>query len=152
MRSYDHEVMGWGVVSQVVLVIKNWPANAGCGFDPWVRNIHWRGHDNPLQYSSLGNLMDKGAWQATVHEVAKNLTQLKHLRTQVHVRSWEWGPNEWDYCLCKSRLESLLLLLCFQPYEDTMQNSQSATWTRRFSPEPNAAGILIPDCQPPEPW
>ena len=73
-----------------------------CGFDPWVRNIHWRGHDNPLQYSSLGNLMDKGAWQATVHEVAKNLTQRKHLRTQVQVRSWEWGPSEWDYCHCKS--------------------------------------------------
>ena len=31
---------------------------------------------NPLQYSYLGNPMDRGAWWATVHEVAKSWTQL----------------------------------------------------------------------------
>ena len=31
---------------------------------------------NPLQYSCLGNPMDKGAWQVTVHGVAKSQTQL----------------------------------------------------------------------------
>ena len=30
------------------------------------------GNDNPLQYSCLGNPMDRGAWQATVHGVAKS--------------------------------------------------------------------------------
>ena len=30
-----------------------------------------KGNGNPLQSSCLGNLMDKGAWQATVHEVTK---------------------------------------------------------------------------------
>ena len=34
----------------------------------------WNG--NPLQYSCLENPMDGGAWQATVHVVAKSLTQL----------------------------------------------------------------------------
>ena len=34
------------------------------------------GNDNPLQYSCLENLMDRGAWQATVHGVTKNQTQL----------------------------------------------------------------------------
>jgi len=29
------------------------------------------GHDNPLQYSCLGNPMDRGAWRATVHGVTK---------------------------------------------------------------------------------
>ena len=29
------------------------------------------GHGNPLQYSCLENPMDRGAWWATVHEVAK---------------------------------------------------------------------------------
>ena len=29
------------------------------------------GNVNPLQYSCLGNPMDRGAWQATVHGVAK---------------------------------------------------------------------------------
>ena len=33
------------------------------------------GNGNPLQYSSLGNPMDRGAWQATVHEAAKSWTQ-----------------------------------------------------------------------------
>ena len=34
------------------------------------------GNGNPLQCSCLGNLMDKGAWQVAVHEVAKSQTQL----------------------------------------------------------------------------
>ena len=34
------------------------------------------GHGNPLQDSCLENLMDRGAWRATVHWVAKNQTQL----------------------------------------------------------------------------
>ena len=34
------------------------------------------GNGNPLQYSCLGNPMDSGAWQATVHGVAKNQVQL----------------------------------------------------------------------------
>ena len=34
------------------------------------------GNGNPLQYSCLGNLMNRGAWQATVHGVAKSWTQL----------------------------------------------------------------------------
>ena len=38
-----------------------------------------RGHGNPLQYSCLKNPMDRGAWQATAHRVAKNRTGLKLL-------------------------------------------------------------------------
>ena len=34
-------------------------------------------HDNPLQFSCLENPMDRGAWQATVHRVAKSRTRLK---------------------------------------------------------------------------
>ena len=33
---------------------------------------------NPLQYSCLENSMDRGAWQATVHGVAKSWTQLSN--------------------------------------------------------------------------
>ena len=35
------------------------------------------GHGNPLQYSCLENLMDRGVWQATIHRVAQSRTQLK---------------------------------------------------------------------------
>ena len=38
------------------------------------------GHGNPLQHSCLENSMDRGAWQVTVHGVAKSRTQLKRLR------------------------------------------------------------------------
>ena len=50
-------------------------------FDPWVRKIPGEGHSNPLQYSCLENPMDRGAWVATVHGVAKSWTQLKRLST-----------------------------------------------------------------------
>ena len=48
-----------------------------CWFDPWVRKIPWSRAWNPLQYPSLENPMDRGAWQAIVHQVAKSWTQLK---------------------------------------------------------------------------
>ena len=36
------------------------------------------GSGNPLQYSCLGNSMDRGAWRATVHRVTKSRTQLSN--------------------------------------------------------------------------
>ena len=39
----------------------------------------------PLQYSCLENPMDRGAWQATVHRVAKSRTRLKWLSTYAHM-------------------------------------------------------------------
>ena len=32
------------------------------------------GHSNPLQYSCLENPLDRGAWQAAIHEVSKSQT------------------------------------------------------------------------------
>ena len=58
-------------------MVKNPPANAGDmrhGFDPWIRKIPWRRHGNPLQYSYLENPMDRGAWRAIAHRVAKSQT------------------------------------------------------------------------------
>ena len=42
------------------------------------------GHGNPLQYSCMGNYLDRGAWRAKVHRVAKIWTQLKQLSTHTH--------------------------------------------------------------------
>ena len=44
---------------------------------PWVGKSPGGEHSNPLQYSCLENPMDRGAWQATVHRVAKSQTGLK---------------------------------------------------------------------------
>ena len=41
---------------------------------PGPRRSSGEGNDYPLQYSCLGNSMDRGAWQVTVHGVAKNRT------------------------------------------------------------------------------
>jgi len=41
-----------------------------CGFHPWVRKTPWR-KKWQLQYFCLENIMDRGAWQTTVHGVAK---------------------------------------------------------------------------------
>ena len=69
--------------SQVALVVKNPPANAGDSRDvslvPGSRRSLGGGHGNPLQYSCLENPMDRGAWWATVHRVAKSQTWLKQL-------------------------------------------------------------------------
>ena len=40
------------------------------------------GNGNPLQYSCLGNPMDRGAWQATVHGVSKSQTHLSNQTTK----------------------------------------------------------------------
>ena len=39
--------------------------------DPWVRKIPKEKNGNALQYSCLGNPMDRGAWRAAVHGVTK---------------------------------------------------------------------------------
>ena len=55
-------------------MIKNPPANAGdAGLIPASGRSPGEGNDNPLQYSCLGNPMDGGAWQITVHGVSKEL-------------------------------------------------------------------------------
>ena len=62
-------------VSQVALVIKNLPANAGAvrnaGSTPGVGKSPGRGNGNTLQYSCLENPRDRGTWWATVHRVTK---------------------------------------------------------------------------------
>ena len=55
-------------------VVKNLPANAGnTSSIPGSRRFHEEGNGNLLQYSSLGNHMDRGACQTTVHQGAKEL-------------------------------------------------------------------------------
>ena len=64
--------------SQMVLVIKSMPANAGdLDSIPGSERSPGEGHGKPLQYSYLEYPMDKGAWWATIHSVAKSQKQLK---------------------------------------------------------------------------
>ena len=64
--------------SQVVLVVKSPPANAGdirdMGLIPGSGRSPGGGNGSPFQYSFLENSTDRGAWQATVHRVTESDT------------------------------------------------------------------------------
>ena len=70
-------------------MIKESACNAGDTGDadsiPGSGRSSGEGHGNPFQYSCLENPMDRGAWWATVHGVAKSWTRLKCLSTQAQV-------------------------------------------------------------------
>ena len=82
---------------QVALVVKNPSARAGdirdLGLIPGLGRSPGGEHGNPLQYSCLENPMDRGAWQAIVHRVAKSQSQLKWLSTHVDIGS---GVVSWE--------------------------------------------------------
>ena len=63
-------------------MVKNLPADAGNAgsISRWGRAPR-EGNGNSLQYSCLGNPMDRGDWWATVHGVSKSQTQLSDLTT-----------------------------------------------------------------------
>ena len=60
-----------------------------------VQSLGWKdfpggGHGNPLQYSLLENLMERGAWWAAVHGVMNSQTQLSvrtHTRARAHTHT-----------------------------------------------------------------
>ena len=73
---------------QGVSVLKNPPANAGDAEDsgsiPGLGRSPEGVHGNPPQYSYWDNLMDRGAWRATVHGVIESDTIEARVRTHTH--------------------------------------------------------------------
>ena len=61
-------------------MVKNLPARGGdardLGLIPGLGRSPGEGNGNPLQYSSLRNLMDRGAWWSTVFGVTKSQIRL----------------------------------------------------------------------------
>ena len=79
-------------------MVKNLPANAGdidAGSIPGSGRSLGEGYGSPLQYSCPENSIVRGAWQATVHSVAKNRARLKRLSKHVQRK----------YSICKLFLE-----------------------------------------------
>ena len=60
----------------------------GSGRSPGV------GNDNPVQYSCLGNSMDRATWWATVHGVAKSWTRLSTATTN-NVQGYKKNDKIW---------------------------------------------------------
>ena len=77
-------------------MLKNPSVNAedtrDMGWIPGLGRSPGRGNGNPLQYSCLGNPMDRGAWWATVHKVAKSQRGLSDSpsppSTNTHMKSY----------------------------------------------------------------
>ena len=99
--------------SQVALVVKSLPANAGdirdTGLIPVLGRSPGEVHGNPLQYSCLENPMDRGVWWATVHGIAKSWTRLMDIHIHRASRSvpvceegWH-GPFHSDSALVHDR-------------------------------------------------
>ena len=68
-----------------------------CRFNPWVGKIPWEGNGNPLPYSCLGNPMDRGAWRAAVHRVAKSWTS----PSTDTLHGPFLGLGDWGHLACK---------------------------------------------------
>ena len=115
--------------SQVALVVKNPTASVGDIRDlssiPGSGRSPEGGHGNPLQYSHLENPMDRGAWRAIVHGIAKSWTGLKRLSTHTPTL-WE----VWDVFLDPVGLSSLthyLFMLLSSP-SSTPNHSVEQKW------------------------
>ena len=68
------------------LVVKNPPANAkDAGSIPGLGTSPGEGNGNPLQYSCLGNPVDRGARRATVHGVAKESDMASQLNNNKRI-------------------------------------------------------------------
>ena len=67
-------------------MVKNPPANArDTGLIPGLGRPPGEGTGNPLQYSCLGNPLDRGTWWATVHGIAKQLDMTEQLKQQQQI-------------------------------------------------------------------
>ena len=135
--------------SQMALVLKNPPANAGdlrdLGLIPGSGRTSGEGHGNLLQYSCLENPMDRGAWWAIDHSVTKSWTLQKWLSMHAHTHwcSWPWNhtlratvlkygscPCGWSWLTCTMPI--------FQPWEkrqrrkDKKQNTPTSLENRSW--------------------
>ena len=103
-------------------MVKNSPANAGeTGLIPGLGRSLGGGHGNPLQYSCLKNLMDRGASWAIVLGAAKSQTQLSaHTHMKDIFACQNWGGMLLTFQGLRPRI--LLNIPQFPEQSPTIQN------------------------------
>ena len=101
------------------------PANAGdAGSTPGLERSPGGVNGNSLQYSCLGNTMDKGAWQATFTGLQKSRTQLSN-QTTARKRNnvlfyllWEMWNSKWQqFVTCHLPPQSKLQYSTFRNFQ-----------------------------------
>ena len=118
-----HMLIQWGLPGGTV--VKNSPVSAGdtrdAGSIPGSERFPGGGNDNPLQYSCRENSMDRGAWQATVHGVAKSQTRCWYSTVYLLISdSWYIPPlpfpfDNYKFCFVNK-------LICI-PFLDSIRNT-----------------------------
>ena len=104
---------------------KNPPANAGdAGFIPGLGRSPWGGNGNPLQYSCLGNPMDRGAWGVIVHGSTKSWTRLSDWLTYTE-RIWRDSTVVSIYILLMTK-EVIYCLVLYLPLTSLFVNRSFA--------------------------
>ena len=120
--------------SQVVLVVKNPPANAGDIKDAGSISVSGRspgeGHGNPLQYSCWQNPTHRGAWQATVHGVANSWTGLKQLsmHTCIFLLYIKWLGKDKSFTLITVILEDYNIHYLIHPQGNPLPILEEENW------------------------
>ena len=116
-------------------MVKNPPANAGDkGSVPELGRSPGGGNGNPLRYSCLGNPMDRGACQATVHGVTKQLDM-----TRVTDNTWH-ATTHLDHlvacaqCLIIWQKENFALLISGEKSHESIKAPHF--WSFPSNPEP----------------
>ena len=143
-------------------MVKNPPANAGDARDtgsiPGSGRPSREGNGNSFQYSCLGNLMDKGAWQATDQEVTKNQRQLDPMNRStpglpVHHHLLEFTQTSIEPVMPSSHLTLCHPLLLLPPIlpsirvfsnESTLHMGWPKYWSFSFSiiPSKEIPGLI----------
>ena len=110
-------------------VVKNLPANAGdVGSVSESRRSPGEENVNPLQYSCLGNPMDRGAWWATVHGVTKQSDTTQRLTTATTL--FPSSPYLKEYSHPHHRVS---LILCLHHKTDTERNREDRRKDRAYT-------------------
>ena len=121
-------------------MVKNLSDNSGdirdAGSIPGLGRCPGGGHGNPLQYSCLENPMDRGAWQATVHGIAKrhNWGDLASTHTAIGFLEGEWqSKNKESEHLCESCCIQILgdtrdHGFCGEEKKETRRNGGNFDW------------------------
>ena len=106
----------------------------GRGPIPELGRSPGEGNGNPVQYSCLGNPMDRGAWPATVHEVAQSRTQLKWRDCECICVSlnflWRHGFY-WLYSILSNIfvLNYIKLVICAAVHGVAKSQTRLSNWT-----------------------